>query len=75
MMATPHNAPRPSFSGTLREIYRAAGMRGFFSGLTPCILRAFPANACAMYAYEGLMRTFGAEKVRRRAVTWRCASA
>lgn len=63
MMAASHNAPRPSFALTLREINRVAGVRGFFAGLTPCILRAFPANACAMYAYEGLMRTFGAEKV------------
>lgn len=64
MMATPHNAAlRPSFMGTLHSIHRTAGLRGFFAGLSPCILRAFPANACAFYVYEGLMRTFGAEKV------------
>lgn len=62
-MAVSHTATRPSFSGVMRQIHATSGMRGFFAGLSPCILRAFPANACAMWAYEGLMRTFGAEQV------------
>ena len=49
-------------------VFAPFGVRGFFAGLVPCILRAFPANACAMYAYEGLMRTFGAEKVSNMVV-------
>ncbi|GJE87666.1 mitochondrial carrier [Phanerochaete sordida] len=65
MMAIPHTEPRPSFKGTVRYIYTTAGARGFFAGLTPCLLRAFPSNACAFYVYEGLMRTFKAEKTRQ----------
>ncbi|KAI0695138.1 mitochondrial carrier [Cytidiella melzeri] len=63
MMAVPHNAPRRSFTSTLRHIYVTSGTRGFFAGLSPTILRAFPTNACAFYVYEGLMRTFQAEKL------------
>ena len=63
MFAVPHTSPKPSFHGTVRHIYNIAGIRGFFAGLSPCILRAFPANACAFYVYEGLMRAFDAEKV------------
>ncbi len=63
MMAVSPTDPRPTFRGTLRHIYAIAGVRGFFAGLTPCLLRAVPSNACAYYVYEGLMRTFGAEKV------------
>ncbi|CAG8596542.1 2930_t:CDS:2 [Acaulospora colombiana] len=44
------------------DIYRTAGIRGFYRGLAPSILRAFPSNACAYFVYEGLLRTFGAEK-------------
>ncbi|THH34061.1 hypothetical protein EUX98_g165 [Antrodiella citrinella] len=64
MMASPLNAARPSFTSTMRHVYTTVGVRGFFAGLTPCFLRAFPTNACAYYAYEGLMRAFDAEKTR-----------
>ncbi|KAI0788510.1 mitochondrial carrier [Abortiporus biennis] len=64
MMACQVTGPKPTFMGTVRTIYAGAGMRGFYAGLTPCLLRAFPSNACAYYVYEGLMRTFGAEKTR-----------
>lgn len=64
MFAVPHSSTKPSFWGTARHIYGIAGLRGFFAGLSPCLLRAFPANACAFYVYEGLMRLFKAEKVR-----------
>lgn len=63
MMAVPHTEPRPTFRGTIRYVYSIAGLRGFFAGLTPSLLRAFPSNACAFYVYEGLMRGFKAEKV------------
>ncbi|EMD42151.1 hypothetical protein CERSUDRAFT_42234, partial [Gelatoporia subvermispora B] len=63
MMATPHTQSRPSFMATARSIYAAHGAPGFFRGLAPCILRAFPVNASALFVYEGLMRLLGAEKV------------
>ena len=66
MMAVPHYCPKPTFMGTVRQIYAMASIRGFYAGLTPCLLRAFPSNACAYYVYEGLMRAFNAEKVNSR---------
>ncbi|KAI0756881.1 mitochondrial carrier [Daedaleopsis nitida] len=64
MMAMPHTAMRPSFSNTARQIFAEGGYRGFFRGLGPTLLRAFPVNASALWVYEGLMRLLGAEKVR-----------
>lgn len=55
---------RPSFISTARHIYSSNGMAGFFRGLGPCLLRAFPVNACAFFVYEGTMRLLGAEKTR-----------
>lgn len=46
-----------------RNIYRADGLRGFFAGLAPCLLRSFPVNASALFVYEGILRLLDAEKV------------
>lgn len=35
-----------------RQIYRESGLRGFYRGFTPCVLRAFPANAACFVAFE-----------------------
>ncbi|KAG8858654.1 hypothetical protein FRB91_009436 [Serendipita sp. 411] len=48
----------------VRDIYSTAGVAGFFRGLAPSMLRAFPVNASAYFVYEGLLRTLGAEKTR-----------
>jgi solute carrier family 25 carnitine/acylcarnitine transporter 20/29 len=32
------------------------GFKGFWRGFVPCFLRAFPANAMALLAFEGVMR-------------------
>lgn len=53
----------PSFLLVARHIYTRDGMRGFFRGLGPCFLRAFPVNASAIFVYEGTMRILGAEQV------------
>ena len=63
MMATPHDQPKSSFAGTVRQILAEGGYRGFYRGLGPTLLRAFPVNASALWVYEGLMRSLGAEKV------------
>ncbi|KAF8807322.1 mitochondrial carrier [Phlegmacium glaucopus] len=73
MMAHPYPLPyptsstpvltRPSFLLIARRIYVQDGLRGFFRGLGPCFLRAFPVNASAVFVYEGTMRVLGAEKV------------
>ena len=64
MMATSHTAIKPTFIGTARQIFAQGGYRGFFRGLGPTLLRAFPVNASALWVYEGLMRVLGAEKVK-----------
>lgn len=39
------------------QVYRDGGWRGYWRGFLPCFLRAFPANAMALVAFEGVMRT------------------
>ena len=39
-----------------RDIMVKDGLRGYWRGFVPCILRAFPANAMALVAFEGVMR-------------------
>lgn len=40
-------------------IGRQNGWRGYWRGFVPCFLRAFPANAMALVAFEGVMRALG----------------
>lgn len=37
-------------------VYKERGWRGYWRGFIPCFLRAFPANAMALVAFEGVMR-------------------
>ncbi|KNC79025.1 hypothetical protein SARC_08566 [Sphaeroforma arctica JP610] len=39
-----------------RTIYQREGLKGFFVGFTPCVLRAFPANAAAFVGFEMTLR-------------------
>ncbi|KAI1113013.1 mitochondrial carrier domain-containing protein [Nemania sp. NC0429] len=39
-----------------QAVYREQGARGYWRGFVPCFLRAFPANAMALVAFEGVMR-------------------
>ena len=39
-----------------RAVYAERGWRGYWRGFVPCFLRAFPANAMALVAFEGVMR-------------------
>jgi solute carrier family 25 (mitochondrial carnitine/acylcarnitine transporter), member 20/29 len=39
-----------------RSVYREGGAKGYWRGFLPCFLRAFPANAMALVAFEGVMR-------------------
>ncbi|KAG9222727.1 hypothetical protein CCMSSC00406_0004641 [Pleurotus cornucopiae] len=76
MMAYPYPQPyptsiqsdvfdvKPSFLRTARLISAESGVAGFYRGLGPCLLRAFPVNACAFFVYEGTMKFLGAEKTR-----------
>ena len=42
-----------------RAVWKRDGIRGYWRGFGPCILRAFPANAVALVAFEGVMRGLG----------------
>jgi len=35
-----------------KKIHKADGIKGFFKGFTPCMIRSFPANAVCFLAYE-----------------------
>ncbi|KKA29627.1 hypothetical protein TD95_000707 [Thielaviopsis punctulata] len=40
-----------------KAVYREAGWKGYWRGFLPSFLRAFPANAMALMAFEAAMRT------------------
>ncbi|KAF2834099.1 mitochondrial carrier [Patellaria atrata CBS 101060] len=46
----------PRWRHAARAIWRENGWRGYWRGFLPCFLRAFPANAMALVAFEGVMR-------------------
>lgn len=46
----------PRWRDAARTIWREGGYRAFWRGFLPCFLRAFPANAAALVAFEGVMR-------------------
>lgn len=47
----------PRWRDAARAVGRENGWRGYWRGFVPCFLRAFPANAMALVAFEGVMRT------------------
>lgn len=47
----------PRWRDAAVTVYRESGWRGYWRGFLPCFLRAFPANAMALVAFEGVMRT------------------
>ena len=51
----------PRWKDAARAVYREAGWRGYWRGFVPCFLRAFPANAMALVAFEGVMRAMSKE--------------
>ncbi|ETN39398.1 uncharacterized protein HMPREF1541_05621 [Cyphellophora europaea CBS 101466] len=46
----------PRWIDAARAVYSESGWRGYWRGFVPCFLRAFPANACALLAFESVMR-------------------
>jgi Mitochondrial carrier protein len=62
-MASDLNARGVTLISVARHINRVDGLRGYFAGLAPCLLRAFPVNASALFVYEGILRLLNAEKV------------
>lgn len=47
---------------TLYSIYRRVGLRGCYAGLGPTLLRAFPANAAAIVAWECTAKFLGSKR-------------
>lgn len=39
-------------------LFKTAGMKGFYKGFTPTMIRAFPANAATFMGYEFVMNLF-----------------
>ncbi|EJD55544.1 mitochondrial carrier, partial [Auricularia subglabra TFB-10046 SS5] len=64
LMGMPLDTPRIAPWTLSRQVWRAEGARGFYKGFVPCVLRAFPANACAYFTFNWIMTTLGAEDVR-----------
>ncbi|KAF7874247.1 hypothetical protein EAF04_002919 [Stromatinia cepivora] len=46
----------PNWKSAATAVYRENGWKGYWRGFLPCFLRAFPANAVALVAFEGVMR-------------------
>lgn len=42
----------------IKKIYQTNGLRGFFRGFVPTLLRAFPANIATFVTYEWMMNNF-----------------
>lgn len=47
----------PNWRSAAVAVYRERGWRGYWRGFVPCFLRAFPANAVALLAFESVMRS------------------
>ena len=54
---SPSNRVYTSVTTTAKLIYQEFGMKGFFRGVTPCLVRSFPANAACFTFYE-ITKTF-----------------
>ena len=46
----------PKWRSAASDIWKTSGFMGYWRGFVPCFLRAFPANAVALVAFEGVMR-------------------
>ncbi|KAL2142242.1 hypothetical protein VTI28DRAFT_1440 [Corynascus sepedonium] len=46
----------PRWKDAAKAVYRESGAMGYWRGFLPCFLRAFPANAMALVAFEAAMR-------------------
>jgi len=50
--------PDGGFFSCMRAIIREEGKMALWKGYTPCLLRAFPANAAGFFAYEMVKKSF-----------------
>ncbi|KAG1729532.1 mitochondrial carrier [Suillus paluster] len=54
-----NNAPKPTFLGTARAMYRAQGVKGLYAGCGITVARSIPSSAIIFLIYDGLSRRFG----------------
>lgn len=59
LIVTDDSPRRTSVQGMIRQLYQTEGLRGFFRGLTPALLRAFPANAACFLGAETTRQWLG----------------
>lgn len=55
----PAGAPRPSFLGTFKAMYRAQGVKGLYAGCGITVMRSIPSSAIIFLTYDELKKTFG----------------
>jgi solute carrier family 25 carnitine/acylcarnitine transporter 20/29 len=53
-----HNPKYTSIYKCAMDIYKTGGVKGFYSGLVPCLLRAPPANAATFAGFELTVRAW-----------------
>merc|ERR1712173_347986 len=49
-------SPAPTIRDVIEITMKRHGPRGFFRGLTPCLIRAFPANLTNFWVYESVLQ-------------------
>ncbi|RUS13205.1 mitochondrial carrier domain-containing protein [Endogone sp. FLAS-F59071] len=49
----------PTMRSCAEFVYRTEGLKGFYRGFLPCLLRAFPTNASAILVFDTVMRLLG----------------
>lgn len=59
----PARARYTSTIGCYKSIWATEGVRGFYRGMAPCLIRAFPVNAITFLTYELTMRLMGGRDV------------
>lgn len=52
-------APKSTFYGTFKALYKARGLKGLYAGCGVTVARAIPSSAMIFVIYDTLDRTFG----------------
>ncbi|GAA5842154.1 hypothetical protein JCM5353_002177 [Sporobolomyces roseus] len=58
------NPKYPTWRAAAKHIWKEGGPKAYYRGFLPCILRAFPTNASALFVWETSMRLLGAEALK-----------
>lgn len=53
------HAPKPTFLGTAKAMYRAQGVKGLYAGCGITVARSIPSSAIIFLIYDGLSSRFG----------------